>query len=59
MLPQIAQGSANKLWIVPAELGKALEGIGNALGGRPGEGSPSPDGGPHPAVPVARPAVDD
>jgi regulator of protease activity HflC (stomatin/prohibitin superfamily) len=33
MLPQIAQGSANKLWIVPAELGKALEGIGNVLGG--------------------------
>jgi regulator of protease activity HflC (stomatin/prohibitin superfamily) len=32
MLPQLAQGSANKMWIVPAELGKALEGIGNMLG---------------------------
>src|ERR1700756_3326504 len=27
MLPEIAQGSANKLWIVPSELGKALEGL--------------------------------
>jgi regulator of protease activity HflC (stomatin/prohibitin superfamily) len=28
MLPEIAQGGANKLWIVPSELGKALEGLG-------------------------------
>jgi regulator of protease activity HflC (stomatin/prohibitin superfamily) len=33
MLPQIAQGDANKLWIVPSEIGKALEGIGGLLGG--------------------------
>jgi regulator of protease activity HflC (stomatin/prohibitin superfamily) len=32
MLPQIAQGDANKLWIVPSEIGKALEGIGGLLG---------------------------
>jgi regulator of protease activity HflC (stomatin/prohibitin superfamily) len=32
MLPQLAQGSANKMWIVPAELGKALEGLGAAVG---------------------------
>jgi regulator of protease activity HflC (stomatin/prohibitin superfamily) len=32
-LPQIAAGQANKVWIVPAELTKALEGIGGALGG--------------------------
>ncbi|HLJ99887.1 MAG TPA: SPFH domain-containing protein [Streptosporangiaceae bacterium] len=31
MLPQIAQGDANKLWIVPSEIGKALEGIGSLL----------------------------
>jgi regulator of protease activity HflC (stomatin/prohibitin superfamily) len=31
-LPQIAAGEANKLWIVPAELTRALEGIGGALG---------------------------
>jgi regulator of protease activity HflC (stomatin/prohibitin superfamily) len=32
MLPQIAQGDANKVWIVPSEIGKALEGIGSLLG---------------------------
>jgi regulator of protease activity HflC (stomatin/prohibitin superfamily) len=32
-LPQIASGASNKIWIVPAELTKALEGIGGALGG--------------------------
>ena len=32
-LPQIAAGASNKVWIVPAELTKALEGIGGALGG--------------------------
>jgi regulator of protease activity HflC (stomatin/prohibitin superfamily) len=32
MLPQIAQGDANKLWIVPSEMGKALEGIGGFFG---------------------------
>jgi hypothetical protein len=32
-LPQIAAGQSNKIWIVPAELTKALEGIGGALGG--------------------------
>ena len=37
MLPSIAQGDANKVWIVPSELSKALEGIGGffgAAGGR-------------------------
>jgi regulator of protease activity HflC (stomatin/prohibitin superfamily) len=32
-LPQIAAGPSNKIWIVPVELTKALEGIGEALGG--------------------------
>ena len=31
-LPQIAQGASNKLWIIPAELSKALEGITAAFG---------------------------
>jgi regulator of protease activity HflC (stomatin/prohibitin superfamily) len=37
ILPQIAQGSANKVWIVPSEISRALEGIGGffgAAGGR-------------------------
>src|SRR5690348_3070531 len=32
-LPKIAEGSSNKLWIVPSEIGEALKGIGGALGG--------------------------
>ncbi|GIF01846.1 SPFH domain-containing protein [Paractinoplanes rishiriensis] len=32
-LPAIANGTANKVWILPTELTKALEGIGGALGG--------------------------
>ncbi|WP_018350632.1 SPFH domain-containing protein [Longispora albida] len=48
-LPQIANGQSNKVWIVPAELTKALGGIGDALGNAfSGDGS----GGGTPAVPV-------
>jgi len=32
-LPQIAAGQANKVWIIPTELTKAMEGIGGALSG--------------------------
>ncbi len=32
-LPQIAAGSANKVWIVPAEMTRALEGLSGALTG--------------------------
>ena len=31
-LPQIAQGDANKVWLVPVEFARALEGLGGALG---------------------------
>src|SRR5688572_1072875 len=34
-LPLIAQGDSNKVWIVPSELGKALEGLGGVLGRLP------------------------
>ncbi len=40
-LPQLAQGPANKMWVIPAELTEALRGIGSALGGR--------DAGPEPS----------
>ncbi|SHM50720.1 SPFH domain-containing protein [Cryptosporangium aurantiacum] len=53
MLPQIAQGSANKVWIVPAELGKALEGFGKAF---TGTAAPSNNGqAVTPAAPPASP----
>ncbi|WP_353827673.1 SPFH domain-containing protein [Agromyces sp. SYSU T0242] len=31
MLPQLAEGASNKLWIVPSELTEALKGIGQAF----------------------------
>jgi len=40
MMPRIAEGDANKVWIVPSEIGKALEGLGstmNSLRGIPDE----------------------
>src|SRR5579871_3631904 len=43
MLPQIAQGDANKLWIVPSEIGKALEGIGGLLGASASRFAPAPE----------------
>ncbi|MEO6884942.1 MAG: SPFH domain-containing protein, partial [Jatrophihabitantaceae bacterium] len=39
-LPQIAQGDANKMWIVPSEFNKALEGLAK-LGGGDGSQGPS------------------
>ncbi|TQJ00623.1 SPFH domain-containing protein [Amycolatopsis cihanbeyliensis] len=35
-LPQMAQGDANKVWLVPSDYGKSLEGFARALGA-PGE----------------------
>ncbi len=32
MLPKIAEGDANKVWIVPSEIGRALEGLGTTIG---------------------------
>jgi regulator of protease activity HflC (stomatin/prohibitin superfamily) len=32
MLPEIARGDANKVWIVPSEIGAALEGLGSVAG---------------------------
>ncbi|WP_084215729.1 SPFH domain-containing protein [Pseudonocardia spinosispora] len=49
-LPQMAQGEANKVWLVPSDFGKALEGFTRMLGA-PGEDGvfryqPSPDDAP-------------
>jgi len=50
MLPQIARGDANKLWIVPSEMGKALE----ALGGLFNNGPESRPAGTAPPAPHPR-----
>ncbi|MBA3265928.1 MAG: SPFH/Band 7/PHB domain protein [Nocardioidaceae bacterium] len=44
MLPKIAQGDANKVWIVPSEIGRALEGLGSAVGSI--QGIPTDTDGP-------------
>jgi regulator of protease activity HflC (stomatin/prohibitin superfamily) len=59
-LPQMAQGEANKVWLIPSDFGKALEGFTRMLGA-PGEDGvfryePSPD--PEPAD-RSRPVDDD
>ncbi|HEY1594103.1 MAG TPA: SPFH domain-containing protein [Thermoleophilaceae bacterium] len=44
MLPQIAQGDANKVWIIPSEFTRALGQLGQSLGGgeAPDNGPPAP-----------------
>jgi regulator of protease activity HflC (stomatin/prohibitin superfamily) len=48
VLPQIAQGESNKVWIIPSEVTKALDALGGALPrGRSGSSdAQSPSGGP-------------
>jgi regulator of protease activity HflC (stomatin/prohibitin superfamily) len=59
-LPQMAQGEANKVWLVPSDFGKALEGFTRMLGA-PGEDGvfrfePSPV---EESVSLAKPEFDD
>jgi regulator of protease activity HflC (stomatin/prohibitin superfamily) len=42
MLPQIAQGESNKLWIIPSEFTKALDQLGSALPGQDRRVDPGP-----------------
>lgn len=43
VLPQIARGDANKMWIIPSELTDALKGFGGMLGRNEGGGGFSDD----------------
>jgi regulator of protease activity HflC (stomatin/prohibitin superfamily) len=56
MLPQIAKGDANKLWIVPSEMGKALEALGGLFGNVGGAQETGPAGPARPASSAQRPA---
>jgi regulator of protease activity HflC (stomatin/prohibitin superfamily) len=42
MLPQIAQGDANKVWIIPSEFTRALGQLSESLGGGNGDPPPPP-----------------
>ncbi|MEV4313455.1 SPFH domain-containing protein [Actinocrispum sp. NPDC049592] len=57
-LPQMAQGDANKVWLVPSDYGKALEGFARMLGAPGDDGvfryEPSKE-----EVPMSRPEQDD
>ncbi|WP_328996814.1 SPFH/Band 7/PHB domain protein [Kribbella sp. NBC_01245] len=54
MLPSIAQGDSNKLWIIPSEIGKAMEGLGSAVGQI--AGIPQKAEGPFPEPELESPA---
>ncbi|MFF0295105.1 SPFH domain-containing protein [Kitasatospora sp. NPDC004615] len=42
-LPELAKGDANKLWIIPSEVGDALKGLGGAFQGATGGGKGGPE----------------
>jgi regulator of protease activity HflC (stomatin/prohibitin superfamily) len=53
MLPKIAEGDANKVWIVPSEIGRALEGLGSTIGSI--QGIPTESAGPRNRVDYGAP----
>src|SRR4051795_697085 len=42
MLPQLAQGEANKIWVIPSEFSQALGNLANRFGGAPDGAVPPP-----------------
>ncbi|GAB3290174.1 SPFH domain-containing protein [Parasphingorhabdus pacifica] len=57
-LPQMAQGDANKVWMVPSDFGKSLEGFARMLGA-PGEDGVFRYEPPAEEAPEAKPEEDD
>ena len=55
-LPKLAEGSANKLWIVPSELTEAMKGIGRAFGPQGPAGAVVPTAPTPPAAAPTPPA---
>ena len=58
-LPQMAQGDANKVWMIPSDFSKSLEGFARMLGTKGDDGvfryEPPKDDPVDPARPIARP----
>jgi regulator of protease activity HflC (stomatin/prohibitin superfamily) len=48
MMPRIAEGDANKVWVIPSEITKALEGLGSSV--HEISGIPKSSGGPRKRV---------
>ncbi len=63
-LPQMAQGDANKVWMIPSDFSKSLEGFARMLGTKGDDGvfryEPAPDAPVDPSVKQSRPGdIDD
>ena len=56
MMPKIAEGSANKVWVVPSEITRALEGLGSAV--HEVAGIPKDSGGPRVRVDLEKEAAE-
>jgi regulator of protease activity HflC (stomatin/prohibitin superfamily) len=54
MLPQLAQGSANKVFVIPSEFSQAFKQLGETLRGEAGAET-TPNGGVQPPLPRPRP----
>jgi hypothetical protein len=48
MMPKLAEGDANKVWVIPSEITKALEGLGSSI--HEISGIPKDSGGPRKRV---------
>ncbi|MCP2261474.1 Regulator of protease activity HflC, stomatin/prohibitin superfamily [Streptoalloteichus tenebrarius] len=57
-LPQMAQGDANKVWVIPSDFNKALEGFASMLGSKGADGVFRYEP-PKEEPPVSRPEQDD
>ena len=56
MLPQLAQGDANKVWVIPSEFTQALGNLGGVVSGS-GAAAPAPPPPPPPPGRLSRPAA--
>jgi regulator of protease activity HflC (stomatin/prohibitin superfamily) len=59
MLPKIAQGDANKVWVIPSEFTRALNNISGAFGDPGGDAAPAAPPPAPPAPPTTPRQLDD
>jgi hypothetical protein len=51
MLPQLAKGEANKIFVIPSEFTQALGNLGASISGRPAPPAPPPASPPPASAP--------
>jgi hypothetical protein len=59
MLPQLAQGPANKIFVIPSEFNQALQNIGGALSGLAGGDNSQVPRKPRPQVGAGKDEIDE